>query len=63
MTIFYSSIKSDITPKVLTKYDIEYIINSFSEVAYKFNLVVFYDIKIHGAHGYLLGQFLDPYHK
>lgn len=47
----------------MTKYDIEYKINSFSEAAYIYKLARFDVIQIHGFHGYLLSQFSDQYYK
>ncbi len=55
-------IKTGVIPKAMTKADIEFIINAFSDAAYRCKLAGFDGVQIHGAHGYLLSQFLDPYH-
>ncbi len=55
-------LKTSITPKEMSKNDIAYIIESFANAAYRCKLAGFDGVQIHGAHGYLLSQFLDPYH-
>ena len=55
-------IKTGVTPKAMTKNDIKYIVEAFSKASYRCKLAGFDGIQIHGAHGYLLSQFLDPYH-
>ncbi|MGL5754023.1 MAG: NADH:flavin oxidoreductase [Paraclostridium sp.] len=57
-----ANIKTGVTPKSMDKNDIDSIVNSFAEAAYRCKLSGFDGVQIHGAHGYLLSQFLDPYH-
>lgn len=47
-------------PKEMTKEDIKNIINSFKEGARRANEAGFDTIEIHGAHGYLIHEFLSP---
>lgn len=56
------NIKTNVVPKSMSKDDINYIIDSFAQAAYRCKLAGFDGVQIHGAHGYLLSQFLDPYH-
>ena len=51
-----------VTPKEMTKDDIDYVINAFADAALRVKTAGFDGVQIHGAHGYLLSQFLDPYH-
>lgn len=48
------------TPREMTKEDIETVINSFKEGARRANEAGFDTIEIHGAHGYLINEFLSP---
>lgn len=57
-----SHLNRNITPKEMTKENIDYIINAFSDAALRVKKAGFDGVQIHGAHGYLLSQFLDPYH-
>ncbi|MEG1131972.1 MAG: NADH:flavin oxidoreductase [Romboutsia sp.] len=56
-----SHLKTGVIPKAMSKNDINYIVDSFAKAAYRCKLSGFDGIQIHGAHGYLLSQFLDPY--
>ncbi|WIV12995.1 NADPH dehydrogenase NamA [Proteiniborus sp. MB09-C3] len=47
-------------PKELTKEEIEEIVNSFRDAAIRANDAGFDAIEIHGAHGYLIHEFLSP---
>lgn len=49
-------------PKEMTKEDINTVIQGFTKAAIRCKKSGFDGIQIHGAHGYLLSQFLDPYH-
>jgi len=49
-------------PKEMDKDDIDNIVNSFATAALRCKKADFDGVQIHGAHGYLLSQFLDPYH-
>lgn len=51
-----------VTPKEMNKDDINIIIEAFSDAALRCKKAGFDGVQIHGAHGYLLSQFLDPYH-
>lgn len=48
------------TPKEMTKDDIKTVINSFKEGAKRAEKAGFDAIEIHGAHGYLINEFLSP---
>lgn len=48
------------TPKAMTKTDIEAVISAFSKAAKRAEAAGFDVIEIHGAHGYLINQFLSP---
>lgn len=50
------------TPCEMTKDDINMIIDAFASAALRCKKAGFDGVQIHGAHGYLLSQFLDPYH-
>ncbi|MGL5348885.1 MAG: NADH:flavin oxidoreductase [Peptostreptococcaceae bacterium] len=47
--------------KEMTKDEIKYLVNSFKEAARRVKESGFDGVEIHGAHGYLLSQFLSPY--
>lgn len=51
-----------IIPKEMTKDDIKMIINSFGDGAIRAKKAGFDGVEIHASHGYLLSQFLSPYH-
>ncbi len=48
------------TPQEMTEEDIEIVINSFKEGARRAKKAGFDVIEIHGAHGYLINEFLSP---
>lgn len=48
--------------KEMTKQDIEYIVTAFGESARRAKESGFDGIEIHGAHTYLINQFLSPYY-
>lgn len=47
-------------PQEMTEEDIEIVINSFKEGARRAKKAGFDVIEIHGAHGYLINEFLSP---
>jgi len=49
------------TPVEMTKQDIGDLITAFGEGARRAKAAGFDAVEIHGAHGYLVGQFLSPY--
>ncbi|HYE67456.1 MAG TPA: NADH:flavin oxidoreductase, partial [Anaerovoracaceae bacterium] len=48
-------------PKELTVEEIHELITSYGEAAYRAKKAGFDAIELHGAHGYLINQFLSPY--
>ncbi|APH04509.1 NADPH dehydrogenase NamA [Bacillus weihaiensis] len=48
------------TPKAMSKADIEYTIRAFQQAAERAKKAGFDIIEIHGAHGYLVNEFLSP---
>ena len=48
--------------KPMTKEEISYIVNAFSEAGRRAKEAGFDGIEIHGAHTYLINQFLSPYY-
>lgn len=48
--------------KAMTKQDIDYIVNAFANAANRAKHAGFDGIEIHGAHTYLINQFLSPYY-
>lgn len=53
---------TNVVGKAMTKEDINYIINSFANAAKRIQKSGFDGIEIHGAHTYLINQFLSPYY-
>jgi 2,4-dienoyl-CoA reductase-like NADH-dependent reductase (Old Yellow Enzyme family)/thioredoxin reductase len=49
-----------VVPKELSKQEIEHLIQAFTEAARRIKDANFDGIEIHGAHGYLVNQFLSP---
>lgn len=49
------------TPRELSKEEIIEIENQFAENAYRAKLAGFDGVEIHGAHGYLVNQFISPF--
>jgi len=49
------------TPKKMTEEDIERIIEAFARASWRVKESGFDAVQIHGAHGYLINQFLSPY--
>lgn len=48
-------------PREMTREDIDQMVNAFAEGARRAKLAGFDAVEIHGAHGYLINQFLSPY--
>lgn len=51
-----------ITPKEATKEDIEYLIESFADASLRAKKSGFDGVQLHGAHGYIYSQFLNPHY-
>jgi 2,4-dienoyl-CoA reductase-like NADH-dependent reductase (Old Yellow Enzyme family) len=51
----------DIVPREMTERDIERVIMSFAQAAGRVKQSGFDAVQIHGAHGYLVNQFLSPH--
>lgn len=51
---------SGITPKEMTKNEIQEVIRSFADAAKRVKTARFDGVQIHCAHGYLLAQFISP---
>ena len=51
---------SSIAPKVLEKNEIEHLVRLFGEAAGRAQKAGFDGVEVHGAHGYLLNQFVSP---
>ncbi|UTW56508.1 NADH:flavin oxidoreductase/NADH oxidase family protein [Kordiimonas sp. SCSIO 12610] len=51
-----------VSPRELTEPEIEDIIERFGKSAERCEATGFSGIQLHGAHGYLIGQFLSPHH-
>ncbi|MEZ4302007.1 MAG: NADH:flavin oxidoreductase [Polyangiaceae bacterium] len=49
-----------VTPRAATEDDIQRVIAAFRDAAVRCHRAGFQGIELHGAHGYLLGQFLSP---
>ncbi|MTI65877.1 MAG: NADH:flavin oxidoreductase [Firmicutes bacterium] len=54
--------KTKVMPKKMTEKDINTLIKAFKDAASRAKKAGFDGVQIHGAHGYLLSQFLNPYH-
>lgn len=52
---------TNITPKEMTHEDIKHVITKFTEGAIRAQKAGYDGVELHGAHGYLLSQFLSPY--
>ncbi|MBN1075120.1 NADH:flavin oxidoreductase [Clostridium botulinum] len=60
-----STIQNEVTKtwaKEMTKDEIKYLVNAYSEAARRVKESGFDGVEIHGGHGYLLSQFLSPYY-
>ena len=51
---------SDVAPRVLEKNEIERLVRLFGEAAGRARRAGFDGVEVHGAHGYLLNQFVSP---
>jgi len=52
--------RTGVVPKKLSNEEIEHLIQAFTEAARRIKEAGFDGIEIHGAHGYLVNQFLSP---
>lgn len=60
-----SSVENMVTkvvPREMTKEDIKYLVNAYGDAALRVKKAGFDGVEMHGAHGYLLSQFLCPYY-
>ncbi len=48
-------------PEAMSRFDIEHVVHGFAETAKGAVQAGFDGVEIHGAHGYLVSQFLSPY--
>ncbi len=48
-------------PREMSKEDIDHVVNAFGDAAARVRKAGYDFVEIHGAHGYLLEQFLSPY--
>ncbi|ERI91787.1 NADH oxidase domain protein [Clostridiales bacterium oral taxon 876 str. F0540] len=55
-------IGTKVTGKTMTKEEIAYIVNAFAEAGKRAKESGFDGVEIHGAHTYLINQFLSPYY-
>lgn len=55
-------ISSGIVPKEMTKEDIKSLVKAFGDAAYRAEKAGFDGIQLQACHGFLLGQFMNPYH-
>lgn len=53
--------RTQITPVEMTKDEINHLITSFGKAANRVKQAGFDGVELHGAHGYLLSQFLSPH--
>lgn len=53
---------SGVVPTSMTTEDIQSLIQAFADAAGRVKAAGFDGVQIHGAHGYLLSQFLNPYY-
>lgn len=51
-----------IEPKEMTREEIRHVVKCFGDAAYRAKQSGFDAVQIHGAHGYLLSMFLNPYY-
>ncbi|MFT5872027.1 MAG: 2,4-dienoyl-CoA reductase-like NADH-dependent reductase (Old Yellow Enzyme family) [Clostridium sp.] len=57
-----AQISTGVVGKAMTKEDIDLVINAFADAAERIQKSGFDGIEIHGAHSYLINQFLSPYY-
>ena len=53
---------TNVAGKPMTKEDIDYIVNAFADAGKRVKESGFDGVEIHGAHSYLINQFLSPYY-
>ena len=57
-----ADLATGVIPTALRKDDIESLVAAFGDAAYRVKSAGFDGVQIHGAHSYLLNQFLNPYY-
>ena len=55
-------IGTGVTPKEMTREDVQMLIKAFGDAAARSKKAGFDGVQLHASHGYLLSQFLTPYH-
>ena len=56
------NIYSKVVPKEATKQELKEIVKAFGQGALRAKKAGFHGVQIHGAHGYYLSQFMNPYY-
>jgi 2,4-dienoyl-CoA reductase-like NADH-dependent reductase (Old Yellow Enzyme family)/thioredoxin reductase len=54
------SARSNVVPRAASKKDIDFLVENFSEAARRVKDAGFDAVEFHGAHGYLISEFLSP---
>ena len=57
-----ADLATGVMPTAMTRADIDRLVAAFGDAAYRVKVAGFDGVQIHGAHSYLLNQFLNPYY-